>query len=1371
MPLTRRPLRALRRHATLILGVCMSSGIVYLLLLGRYHTVAWEEALKEARQSGDNLAIFEAASRCIEQDGTNFDAYFFRALAASGMNMVKRAREDVDKAIELNPNNDSFIDFKSRLVASSGDFAGAVKLLDEAVASRPQQTGLADNAADMRIRYANTEQAKLLATLAPLHPERLRLNELFDSYVAAPVADGREFDEVVRGLPEGRQRTELGDRIQRVWRLLHEADLILGDVRASPRHNPRTSQLRAEVDVKFGRLLRAKEELQTLLHYALDKFATMQAKRLLVEVLRRSGAHEARAGYLREILADLGGEEAAGVFRVADVLEAEFDAAALSERRRQAWLRDADAHVAKHRQADLRTIGYRGIAALEWQKNPALAVQLLGQVYDSLRLQKIADSSVTDPARARLFMLTFLRACIAAGDIDRGLTAANTLLDLSPGDIELLRERGNLLRVQHRNADAASDFLAILRRGRRDLALFNQWIETASAKTDSAGKPLAAVAAEYAATYQDKLDQLKRKLREPGPPRDPRTRGGAPEDFAKEIAGIGQLEAEISQDPVIAWLMAEEFGRRGQTSESRNFLFKALTAEPEVLQFRFRYGQLRLDVGAYGAAAKEFQAVLDRDPSDVDAARYAHLAHRLNGDVAAARASRERAMLAAPTRGGLEFCILSCVESGATQRALTLLGPYLSRPDPNTQELLARVLIADGKFEPALAALARSRAGRPQDAEILQLQLVAQANSGKLDDFHQTVEEFVALPRLLPATDIEDTIAALEAKNLFAEAAQIASLVSSRYPEEVALRLRARAALLAFRGGDAAPLRSIVDEPADAARLDNDVVRAAFGLALRESGAAVAANFLQKAREYSDQRDWAHLPIAGAWSLSATPLDSGTFLSRYARAHQSDAIPADEVMFWWATRYRAASVSAEPQVPAGAEGELLWFKDNAGKLRDGTAPLDELYLRFLLFAFAGPGFERDATEFAQRIAKLDRRALTAARYVARRLAGEDAAKAVDYLLPRYQAMPSDWATFELLGDLMVRADSASDALQALAAEGQRQFPEHVEPLLFGAESALARSDHDACRTPIDAARALAPSDVRPLRLLARLALDSGDDGLGSIAARIVAQQKIVDPELRAFVLRRYAGRPDLEREGRLILSPLVAADPTFYDGALVLARALANSEIGAELDQLQQALLKAIPADPRAAEYGDTIAAISEILEDRGKRNEARQLLDAALLADPANVALRQRRAELFLFSATPTLAIDDLRLLCVLSPATPSILFNYGDVLLRERSDLSSLVADIMPTIATVSGDDPRYFALGARLRYLRADEIAQAGLQMLESLKRAPGRPDYWYFYGLMAFFGNDYEQMRLAFAKLPGDYPFVPRAQQLLALVKKS
>ncbi len=1355
----------LRNGAPLLVGVALSLLLVHSLLVGG-RPIDWRQRAIDLLAEMDYGGSIEAATRWLEQHPGDAQVLFTRCQALNAVRLWQRALADIDSALVQASASPQYLTFKAMLLAALGRHAEAVELLDQTVKSQGNSWVFRLHAAKARLRYAASLRQGLLGLFDRYHQERLLIGDRLDGHYASPDGQGPERRALLAGLPGDELTQRIAGDLDLSWRLLREADALLGDIRAVDQDLPLAFLTRAEVDLRLGRLLTAKENLQTLLGRGLDAGTWRQALELLAEVLDRMGVPAARARCLQQTVELLGGAAAAPLPRLADVLEAEFKAAEVDPARRARYLESADRHLQSYRADDLRTVGYRGIAALEWAGDHGLALELLFDTYEALTLSQKKDESILVPRRAHRFMAALLQAYLKSGQIGRGLKVANTLIELAPRDPDLLRLRALILKASGSVGAATQDLRDAKRFSPRDPALFDLWLKTASLVRDTQGRTPYDLALDAAEQWRATKSAFMRELAAQGNYFEVGRFRQSPQRVTERLSLIAEYASSMAQNPVVAWLMAEEFGRQGETVEARNFLFQAALAESQIMEFRHRLGQYRLDSGMYQAAAEDFETILERDPADVPAARAAAKCWQLAGDLERARAVRQRIIQADPVRAGLQVCVQAALERGDYAHAGRMLKPHEGRQDSGIQALLGQLLLALGSHAPAAATLEKALAQEPENSEILRDLILASVLAGQRGRFDALAERFVSLPRLLPAADIEDMLARLEQAGQLAAAAFIADRAADRYADASRLRLKSRAALDALRGGDTSLLRPLSGDLRLCARLDNDLVRAAFGLKLREEGPADAAEFLQKAREYTDERDWAALPTAAAYALTSNQIGVATFLGRYQRAHSEQPIPAAEALLWWATYGRLQKKPAEvPELARGAEGEMDWLGRSRRTIKDGGQQLDELYLYFLLFDFAGPGFEADAERYAARIVALDRRALTPARFQARRLRERaGAAAAAQFLLDKYQAMPNDYATFLLLGELVREADSGGSFLALVAQGGRERFPDRVEPLVLAASAAMSAGQPQAASAPLEQALALDPTNGEALRLFARLVLEGGAPAAGGRLARIMTEHGLADPELRDSLLR-WLGTGAERREIAIpALGELVRRDPTFYAGARTLAVHLAWEKRDAELATLAERVRAVIPADPGAARALADLRGMVAVLEQRRMDSVARALIDAALFADPSDSWLRLRRADLLIRAGLAGTAIEDLRVLCVLAPHDPDMLFRFGELLLEERTDLAGVLIALIPALKSLAGDDPRFHALLARDLF-RRDDLEGAAAEYRLAMERAPADPQLRYEYGLMNFLLDRDAEARQALEAIPATFAFAPRVRQIL------
>ena len=123
-----------------------------------------------------------------------------------------------------------------------------------------------------------------------------------------------------------------------------------------------------------------------------------------------------------------------------------------------------------------------------------------------------------------------------------------------------------------------------------------------------------------------------------------------------------------------------------------------------------------------------------------------------------------------------------------------------------------RLALARGSFRQAIEPLEAAHAAEPESPEILKDLILATALAGQERVATGLAEEFINLPRLLPKDDIEQMLLRLEEAGLFTLAALIGNRAAERHEDTVALELKARAALDAFRGGDPALIRRLRDD-------------------------------------------------------------------------------------------------------------------------------------------------------------------------------------------------------------------------------------------------------------------------------------------------------------------------------------------------------------------------------------------------------------------------------------------------------------------------------------------------------------------------------------------------------------------------------
>jgi tetratricopeptide (TPR) repeat protein len=1416
-----------RHLAALWHGVAVCAVVLFALREGsqeRDHVAT----ARAAAERQDWITAFEAWSAALRDTPEEAEVLEGRAQAAWSLHYDQTALSDISRATEIvrtgfdtayaaHVEDPKDVDRRDAVVNASADVARLLRIKSTWFALRERAEPaiaeldkalehplLANNgtlrlgAADLRLYRLRGMLATLVETLERDHPDRSSIASRVATHLRAARPDSKARQQLVDPLPSNVARDRVGEMLDEAWHLLHDADATLGDIRASHLGRvPPARMVRAELDIRLGRFLRAKEELQCLLAGSMAPVARRQALLLLAELLEETGSHFLRTRCLEEIVQLEGGAKAPLRYR-ADHLEAWFDAADAQPDLRADWIAAADAHLAgvdpvtrrSLRTIDMRTLGYRGVAALRFEEDPAAALALLRDVYDALRFARERDPSILRPDRARIFVEALLDSALqspAIADRQSGIAYADTLIEVSSTNPDLRRRRAALFTALGRHAEAAADLLEALRNAPLDDELFAAWLEAGERVLDDNGRSPRQIAMDSAKRASEKLKSLRLEFERRQALAAGITRlQQRPEQIQRAYSQVFEQEGAAASNPLVAWYMAEEFGKLGETDEARNFLFRSVVAEPDVLPFRMRLAELRLDLGLYGEAASDFVAILRRDPTNVEVARLGNEALRLAGDLLAARRLRLDAMNGAPETAGIEFAVRAALEVERVDRAFEILAPYLMVNTPQIASLIGLTRLAAGHFAAAEASLGVALTSRPEDPELAAARIRALA---RLDDESKllvAIQQFAKLPRLLPLDDLLAVVASVEDATRHHAAATLCREIQGRFPADAGRRIAGRAALAAMRGGDIEPLRAIAMDPVAARRHEDDVVRGAFGLLLREQGAFPAGRFLQNAREYTSDGEEVELALALAFALTPHDSDVATFLSRYERRHSERPIPVEDAVAWWCARQRSARASGAPTVAPGAMPEIEFLKAEASALKSGDDPLLELYIRFLLFRYAGSGFDADAAAVAERIVAIDARTQTAARFLAERLERDEGpTAAASFLATRYAALPADSESFAMLGRLKLAAAATADELATLAAAGKSLFPEASEPsllsiraaLMVGTPPALARAAQE-CFDLLDRL----PHDLAALSILVEIARATRDETIANQAtARICASSRSGDPALRQFLLECAASDDvPLERVGAL-LGPVVAADPTFFAGARVLASALGRSKMKAELLALAERVASVATTAAGAAVAGDEFAAIALQLEHMGELTAALELVDAGLLADPGSISLRRERVDLLRRLEGDDAAIEDLEVLCALAPQVADLLLVYGDLLIQERGDRLDVVVRLLPTMRKLAPEDPRLYDLLSKWHFLRPRQLVpkdrgasrdpllvvldQVSFDLFEALRRAPARPDFLYRAGVVAFLLGNAENARAMLERIPKDHRFQPRVQFLI------
>ncbi len=1400
-------------------------------------TVDWSKKARDLFNSGKYTEANLAYDKARAEDPEDLQLAEFQGYTAWSLGMHQKAIEhlsfatdgwrrrmlDADEKWSKSPQDAALLQKLSEVLSAYtnclrnktlwmlvlGNGQEAIAELDRAMQHRLLATHgtLVFSAANLRVMYvdylidgnAGFGLVGLRALLEQNHPDRVGVSKRLAEHLRSPTPKSEARRILVEGLSSERMRQEVDKKLDTAWTLLQEADIKLGDIRTTDVNRILEARLtRAEIDLRLGRFLRAKEELQTLLATPQPPNERRVALEFLAKLTEEAGAAYESALYRKELITANGGE-AAPLPVKADYFEALFFAGEAQPELSKMFMEEADAHLdpTKRRpegrsyfDLDFRTVGYRGVAALRYENDPVRALSYLRVVYDALRSNRTKDPSILQPARAKLFVESMLEASAKSNrpeDRADGILFANALLEVSSNDSDLRKRRAELYEKAGRFSEAAEDLKVALRHSPLDDDLFQHWIDVSEQVKDTSGRSPHDIAVEATKNAFAKLAELRAELDRQAGYQSTNKLRQSPKYLTKAFAQIFELESSLATDPLMAWHLSQEFGRIGETDEARNFLFKAVSTEPDILSLRMRLGELRLDLGLYQEAARDFREILSRDPANTEVALRAFEALELSGQLDEARALRRDLVAAAPATAGMEFSIRECLDSHHVDRAIQILGPHLGSKDPRIAALTGLVRLADGKYDAAVGTLGSAIAASPNAPDLHRALLVAMAHTNADAELLKEANRFVKLPRLLPIDDVNALLDELTTLGKYSIVGVIADAIHPRYPGESDSNLEARGMLGKFLAGDAGPLRDLLANPDRARRMRNDVVAAAFGIALKEKGAADAARFLQSAREYTDERDWAALPLAAAFALTPHTQDVATFLGRYEHRMKDVAIPLSDQAMWWMARQRSGrSIDAPPTEP-GAEGELSWLATEARTQKIGEDSIDEAYLRFLLYRFAGRGFEADARALAEKIVNADRKALTAARYIADEIEKKDGATAAAaYLADKYQAIPGDLETFRQLGRLLDATDKDANVLFDLAQNGKTLFPNSDEPFRLAAIAALRKKEYAEAVKDLETVLTKDPKNERALKVLADVARAANDAEIVAHTVSRIQASGSADPAILAFLVQR-CNQPNTDKPTIVTtIGPLLAIQPKFYSGAALLAGALAELGQKDALKQLATKLIEILPNDPDAEGRGDDFAPVVSAVDKSGDAKLALQLADVAILVDPSHSQLRRLRVDLSRRLKGDAAGIPDLELLCTLSPRESELLFTYGDLLLQGRGDKIDTVLRVMPLLKQLAPDDSRFLDMFAKLHFLRPrhtrpksadatplsqirEGLNQVKIDIAQALKQRSGRQEYWYFAGVISFLLDDPEYAKLAFSKCSEGFRLAPRVRYLRELLE--
>lgn len=1343
-------------------------GVLVLVLLGALvwrssEPKDWKAVGTRLLDERDHALALEAFDRHLRRNPDDPEALFLRARAERALRMRRKALDDVERALEHQPDSLELLAFKAGLLAESGDHEGAILTLDDACERAPRQFQPRALAANARLRWFRFLKESILRRLRDHHRDPIVVDGLLAEYFAARRSPERFLESLTEPLPSEPFREKLARDLEEARRRLHEADRILGDLRRIKTRSSTASLARAEIDVEMGRLLRAKEELQIFLRSSRPPGSRRRALELLARLFGVIGAHNERAKRLWSLVEERGGEEEAPMSLVADAYEASFLAAGSDEGRRAAWIGRAEERLARPGPRDLRTLAWRGVAAFEWEGDVEGAIARLEEVYRALRMQRFKDDGLLDPGRVRRFMSTLLEAYLATGQPGRGLDVATALVQLSPDDPELRRRRARLLETTGDDRGAARDLLHALRHSPRDPALFEHWLRVADRVEDASGRTPPELAREGFERYRRALEAFRGEIRgaRDETEREVRRLVRPERRFREAIDRIGDIASKMADDPVLAWHLAEEFARAGAVLESRNFLFEAWAMEPDVPQFLFRLAQFRYALGLFRPAAEDFERIWSRDVEDLEAGRLAVRAWRRAGEPGRARAIVRRTMEEAEGEAawalGADWSLLE----GDAQRALRMISLH-SGPTPSrfVRRLRGWALLEVGRLAQAAAQLQTIVEEDPQDSEALLGRALCAALRGRRGRLAKTLELWNAVPLVEPTTALEEIVERVAQAGRFREAGDLALGFAERLGEEDRLRLRQRAAVLRLRAGDPGPLEELRDAPGVTAKLDDDFVRAAFAHTLTVDGPEPAARFLVRARAYSSRGTFGLLETAAAFALTPFSVDRETYLLRYARRRVGEELSEREaLLFALASRGVELDPASSPRIPVDLEPEAALLR---GELDDELA--DEVTTVFLL-DFGGAPFEDRVVDLGRRVTAREPRLQGVARLVAGILERRDGVEAaLAYLVPLHREVPSDPRTFDLLVDLLRRSDATAAQLVPFVPSARRTHPGRLSMRLLAFEAALRAGQGERALGHLQAAMVDAPPTPQVLDALAEVADRFGlEDAAGRLVVSLREGAPLTD-RARAYLLERYSDPSAHHKEALALLPRLLARQPEDIELAVALARHLAASEATDWLRKLAREAALTTQDRPDAPRHLPALLQLASILERARLLEEAELVLDAAVAADPVSIAARRARARHFDRHGEAGTAIVDLAALCTLVPADPRVHLDYAETLLEERTDRSEPVEALLAHASELAPGDARVPYLRGRLAFGR-DDLDEARSSYRAALAREPDLHRARYHLAVASLLAGESAEARRSLEALPADFAFKGRVRILL------
>jgi len=704
-----------------------------------------------------------AADKKVYLGADLLDLYLLRAQVLFAMNSPLRAIDDLNRIIQLSPASKRTCNARSLM----GEIYDSMKEFDKALdAFEMLQSESLEQDEEIRFSYqSKTAAAAHNLSNALLKEARTILNRSL-----------RDFDRELKGLTlfitdlhndydlayvenllEASVSSITKDRIihlaseaKHYYRYAHG---LLEEYPQKPFFNPLASIFLTNILYRSNRFFPALLECSMALKEPLKSKQQSQLQQIMANIYWDVESYGKAAEVFETIReASRGRPAPSGLFRNITLTH-------LQNKKYSVVIREAE-DFRKKRIMD-HVVNYcLGTAYLMTDQVPK-AINLLSNVAMVIQNNQAPPYLIESPARKDTLVRLF-EAYKRSGSINQARNTLDYAVQIFPTDLDLRRARADFFsEVLNKPDIAAADYFYLLKHGPRDPMLFEQWIQATEFEYRSmTGVTFAARAQQLVNFYQSKERII-----------------GADKKRFSELT-LSASFPEAQNIPGLRLALSEEFLRLGRREEGKSLLRTMIRSLPDVLELRYRLGELYLIEGKTEPAIREFETILKRDPDDFHSVKMAILCYRdLNnfvgeGELIQSLLHRPESMLGSWMLARLKY------EKANYKGFIEIYDSFAGSSDfvqADLDLLASQCLIELVRFDEASELIAAFLPEDPEYIEALKAKvglLLATGEKGPLIDPSEEEQETEAPPDSAPAEMNPEAPVAVESESTEADEVQ-----------------------------------------------------------------------------------------------------------------------------------------------------------------------------------------------------------------------------------------------------------------------------------------------------------------------------------------------------------------------------------------------------------------------------------------------------------------------------------------------------------------------------------------------------------------------------------------------------------------------